>query len=432
VNQLKKPPVIEQGFQTVLMRFAPLAHDVLLMYSNVNRTIMNPSKRYLTTLTPLRGIAALLVVIFHSNLMAMPFLPPGYTSFVSGGWLWVDFFFILSGFILFYVYGKDFQQGIQRKSYWKYIGARFARVYPLHFVTLIWCSVCTIFVLSLSSGLHPFFKGIFDLKAIPASLVMLQSIHLFDMTPLNTPSWSLSTEWWVYMLFPFIVPLFLKVRTGGRLIVFGLIVSLYCFIRYILNPMGFTGEGNGPTINVSFDYGLLRCIAGFILGMLLYLLYESRFFFGLFKRDLTFLSISFLIILGLHFGLDEFLILLLFPLLILSASFNESGVKRFLDLPALQRLGDWSFSIYMVHVPLIFLLWIYQLKVNPALFGDFIKYVQRPQDYTTGVVVCFALVTFTLLVASLTYRYVEVPARNYLNQRISKKKEETPTLVETP
>ena len=122
-----------------------------------------PPKPYLTTLTPLRGIAALLVLIFHSNLMAIPFLPPGYTNLVSGGWIWVDFFFILSGFILFYVYGKDFHAGVGRSAYWKYMGARFARVYPLHFVTLIWCSIATIVIISLASGLDPFVASVFDL-----------------------------------------------------------------------------------------------------------------------------------------------------------------------------------------------------------------------------------------------------------------------------
>src|SRR5688572_11860825 len=184
---------------------------------------MNPSNRYLTTLTPLRGIAALFVVIFHSNLMAMAFMPPAYTSFISGGWLWVDFFFILSGFIIFYVYGKNFDESVKRSAWWKYIGARFSRVYPLHFLTLIWCAVCTIIINSLATSIDPFFAAIFDLNAIPASLVMLQSIHLFDMTPLNTPSWSLSTEWWVYVLFPFIVPLFLRLSSLGRLITFILI-----------------------------------------------------------------------------------------------------------------------------------------------------------------------------------------------------------------
>ena len=68
---------------------------------------MPHKKPYITTLTPLRGIAALLVLIYHSNLMVMQFHSSN-VNFMSG-WLWVDFFFVLSGFIIFYVYGQSFK-----------------------------------------------------------------------------------------------------------------------------------------------------------------------------------------------------------------------------------------------------------------------------------------------------------------------------------
>lgn len=390
-----------------------------------------PPKPYLTTLTPLRGIAALLVLIFHSNLMAIPFLPPGYTNLVSGGWIWVDFFFILSGFILFYVYGKDFHAGVGRSAYWKYMGARFARVYPLHFVTLIWCSLATIVIISLASGLDPFVASVFDLESIPASLVMLQSMHLFDMTPLNTPSWSLSTEWWMYMLFPFIVPVFQRLSSLGKVLVFILVATLYAIIRYVISPNVIPFEGAQPTINLTYDFGFLRCLAGFSLGMLLYVLYESKLGFQVLKRDVTFIIISLLILVGLHFGVDELIILSLFPFLILCASFNIGEVKKFLDRRPLQRLGDWSFSIYMVHIPIVFILYIIQVKKNPAHFADFMKMIQAPPDYTMGVIFCVLLVITTLIIASLTYRYVEVPARQYLNSRFSKTKNKASVAFET-
>ena len=86
----------------------------------------------------------------------------------------------------------------------------------------------------------------------------------------------------------------------------------------------------------------------------------------------------------------------------------------------------------MVHVPLIFLLYIFQLRKNPAQFADFMKLVQSPPDYATGVIVCIGLVIATLSIAALTYRYVEVPARNYLNQRFSKPKDKAPAVLEVP
>ncbi|HEY5822737.1 MAG TPA: acyltransferase family protein, partial [Cyclobacteriaceae bacterium] len=124
---------------------------------------------YLTTLTPLRGIAAILVVVFHSNLMLGAFIPTGYTHLIDDGWLWVDFFFVLSGFILAYVYTKDFSQSVKRSAYWKYMGSRFARVYPLHFFTLIICAGLAMIIRSKADGLDPFFADFFNPGAVPAS-----------------------------------------------------------------------------------------------------------------------------------------------------------------------------------------------------------------------------------------------------------------------
>ena len=67
---------------------------------------------YLSTLTPLRGIAALVVVVFHCNLFLGQVVDPKITLFVQNGWLWVDFFFVLSGFILAHVYGNYFREGV--------------------------------------------------------------------------------------------------------------------------------------------------------------------------------------------------------------------------------------------------------------------------------------------------------------------------------
>lgn len=89
-------------------------------------------KPYLTTLTPLRGISALLVVVFHSNLTFARMFPPNEAKFISNGWLWVDFFFILSGCILSYVYSESFKDSLNgdileicRSSFRPYIPVTF-------------------------------------------------------------------------------------------------------------------------------------------------------------------------------------------------------------------------------------------------------------------------------------------------------------------
>src|SRR5579862_2755251 len=95
-------------------------------------------RTYISTLTPLRGIAAVLVMLLHSHIFLYPLAAPWTGAFVTKGWIWVDFFFVLSGFILCYVYGDAFLDGFSKPAYLRYLRARFARVYPLHFITLFW------------------------------------------------------------------------------------------------------------------------------------------------------------------------------------------------------------------------------------------------------------------------------------------------------
>ena len=119
----------------------------------------------------------------------------------------------------------------------------------------------------------------------------------------------------------------------------------------------------------------------------------------------------------MHLGAEDILVIALFPFVILSAAYNDSTIKKILDLPILQRLGDWSFSIYMVHVPIIYLFWIYQTIRDPFKWSKFPPDGPSQPNYTMGLWMCFVIVALTLVVASLTYKYIEVPARNYLNRK---------------
>jgi len=382
-----------------------------------------PAKRpaYLTTLTPLRGIAALLVVIFHCNLMLMPFVPPGYTNLVSNGWLWVDFFFMLSGFIMCYVYGKYFTRRVTWAQYKKYIGARFARVYPLHFFTTIWALICIVAIINKASNLDPFFNVIFNPKALPACLLLIQSLHIYITPPLNTPSWSLSTEWWMYMIFPFMVPVFANLKKRGKLATLFLLILFYLFLRYIIGPMALSFGSPKPTLNLVSDFGLFRCLAGFLAGMLLFGFYRDKAGYAVLKSSWCFIAFFLAALLCMHFGAADIIILAFFPFILISAAYNSTQVKRLLDTTVLQRLGDWSFSIYMVHVPLIWMFTILAVNKNPAMFGDLVKLLSQKPDYQLGAMMCMVVVALTILIASLTYRFIEVPARNYLNDAFKTK-----------
>src|SRR4051794_13305380 len=97
---------------------------------------MQPTHKYLSNLTPLRGIAALWVVVFHFSEIVAKFVRLDVSLILTKGYLMVDLFFVLSGFIISYVYMRKMQTGILA-NFRNFIVARFARVYPLHFFTLI-------------------------------------------------------------------------------------------------------------------------------------------------------------------------------------------------------------------------------------------------------------------------------------------------------
>lgn len=379
----------------------------------------NKSRRYITTLTPLRGIAAILVVVFHSNLMLETFIPPGITGIVEEGWLWVDFFFILSGFIMMYVYGESFQTSIKWSGFIKYTGARFARVYPLNFITMLIALALAVYIRHIADGLDPFFDSMLNPWAAPASALFLQGMHLFDAAPLNTPSWSLSTEWWMYMIFPVLVPVFSNLKNRGKLILLSCIILGYYIVIYVISPMTMNFNGNF-TLNLVADFGFFRCAVGFMLGMWLHEIYKAKSGFKIFKKDTLFL-ISFLgIIMGMHFHIHSMFIIVLFCLTILTAAYNDGFMKRILDTKPLQLLGDWSFSIYMVHVLIIYVFWIIEIRNDPKLFSDFMALITREPDYSKGIIRLLILLPSTLILAAFTYKFIEIPSRNFLRNKFNR------------
>lgn len=376
---------------------------------------------YITTLTPLRGIAALLVVIFHSNLMLETFLPPGITGIVGQGWLWVDFFFILSGFIMLYVYGNSFEKAVNKSNFTKYFWARFARVYPLNLITLAVALILAIYIRSIADGLDPFFQAMLDPWAAPASLVFLQGMHLFDAAPLNTPSWSLSTEWWMYMIFPFLVPFFSTLKRNGIALILLVLVFAYLALIYLIGPI--SGPfGGSNTLNLVADFGFLRCMVGFVLGMWIHQLFKGNTGKSFFEKDFVFIFSFVAILVCMHFQVHEMITLIFFCTTILSATYNHGEIKKFLDTKPLQRLGDWSFSIYMTHVLIIYVFWIVEIREDPKYFADIRALFTKAPDYTQGLISLLILVTTTMIISWLTYKFVEIPSREYLKKKLVNKK----------
>jgi peptidoglycan/LPS O-acetylase OafA/YrhL len=387
--------------------------------------IMNTNK-YLSNLTPLRGIAALLTVLFHVDLVLSSFgggLLDGKTSSVlSRMYLMVDFFFILSGFIMCYVYAKNFEGPVKAPDFKKFTIARFARVYPLHLFTLLLTTLFLFLLHQWGASVTPILDAENSGYSFVTNLFLLHSMNLHKWFTFNHASWSISTEWWMYMLFPFLVSPFMKLSRSGRAVIFTLCILGYLVIGYILVPLVTIPDSisflkiHSFSLNVAYQFGFFRCMFGFVIGMLVYFGYKADWGKLFFSSGYTFLVLISGLAICMHFAVPDVFTVLFFPGIILAAAYGNQHLNTTLASKPLQRLGDWSFSIYLIHQP--FLYEGATLLGNPGKTGITLPKMSLLNSW----LMCLLFVVFILFVSYLTYRFIEVPARNFINGKWGKKK----------
>lgn len=385
--------------------------------------------KYLNNLTPMRGIAALLTVIFHVDLMigngGDMLVKRSYSMLLSRMYLMVDFFFILSGFIMFYVYGKMFSSNVNKESFKKFTIARFARVYPLHFFTLGYCIV--LFFISERMGIpkNPVLQTENNFFSIFTNTLLLHSMNFHNWFSWNHASWSISVEWWAYMLFPFLVAPISKMNSSKKAIIAIICFMGYLAITFLIIPIVTVPkeipfvkvDPSQLSINVAYQYGYIRCLCGFILGMIVYQAYNAKWLLNFIGNGYILIVLTSIAFISMHFNLPDFVTIIPFPFILLCGAYGSSGIDKFFANKFLQRLGDWSFSIYLVHQPLLFTIGSIMSYLNPM---DPNKPVSGPPpkpEMLTGWVICIAFLILTLAISFVTYQYIEVPARNRINRR---------------
>src|SRR5947209_1332724 len=169
------------------------------------------SAEQLASLTPLRGIAALWVVLFHFCWYFPAIHPERYTGAVYKGYLAVDLFFVLSGFVITHVYKEGFAQRVTAWRYRDFLKARVARIYPLHIAVLLLFVATAIAeraaTYALKGSVEPIpLMGERSLGGLLANLVMLHGLWARELS-WNDPSWSISLEFLAYLLFPLLFPM---------------------------------------------------------------------------------------------------------------------------------------------------------------------------------------------------------------------------------
>lgn len=358
-----------------------------------------------------------MVVLFHFH----PNTHFAGNALVRHSYLFVDFFFVLSGFVIFEAYSTKLQQGF---GVFRFIGLRLGRLYPLH-VSVLLCfllyEVAWALVLSdFSLNPRPAFTGSFSPAHFLSSLFLTGS---FVLNGWNFPSWSISAEFWTYLIFA------------------AAIVSIKHYVKstvVVLSLFGFlVSIAVGETIGDETIF-LPRCIYGFGLGALLSLaksnLIMSRPMATTFE---TLIAISCVVL--IYYGGSNrvsFAAPVIFALTVWLFAQERGLLSRLLLTAGPKALGRMSYSIYMVQilvivitancVTLIEYFWHRRLTVDVTVEDASVHKLIGTTQFM-GDAAYLGQLAIVILVASIFFRFVERPFRDFSRQLLVPKHLE-PTL----
>lgn len=375
-------------------------------------------KPYLYNLSSLRGIAAILVATLHFHFFLGGIVPYKEGDLISKLYLMVDLFFILSGFIMCYVYEDVFDEGVKNKNYKNFLLARFARIYPLHVLALL--AEILLFIAYLCVGkfelLSDWNQHLYRLDAIPVQLLFLETIGIFDFATWNMPAWSLSAEWWAYMIFPFLFILFKKI--GYKKWIFGLllVISLWFFIELVLAPLQpfltYPPNPNKMDLDVNWHWGTLRGIVGFIAGMVVWQIYKFNTFKIVFSKSGVFVVLLLLSGLSMYLSWYDTITVFLFMMIILSSAYGNQFIDKLFSFKLLRKLGDWSFSIYIWHMVIINIVSFYFMLDRDEKVNGILRPINEDLWETRMAFAVFIL--SIVFIGFLSYKYIENPTRKWL------------------
>ena len=347
----------------------------------------------LNNLTGLRFYAAMWVFLYHFSVYV-----GGLENILfQKGYLGVDVFFVLSGFILTFAYYKSFfLEAMTIKKYYHFLVKRWAKIYPLHLLTFLMISVL------LYVGKYLFHQNDLVIRKdhIVSNLFMSHAWDINDALSWNTHSWSLSDEWFAY-LFLFVGSVFL-VRTNkiwGRVVLAG--ITFFFVLKWLI-----VEDFN---LNNYTYKGLERIIPEFFLGISIGLL---RFDFQISKKTASFIFVccvvTFLTLAFTNYKVDA-LCMIVFGGVIYSLSF-PTYFDVFFNSKTLVYLGNISFAFYMFQLIAFY------------LFKPFQNYIVQAglSYYVSTPVALLFLFLLNFLMASLTFKYFEEPMRILLVKKMIK------------
>ncbi len=382
--------------------------------SSISSSAFTDTKAHYALLDGLRGVAALMVIWYHV-FEGYAFAGGGLIETLNHGYLAVDFFFILSGFVIGYAYDDRWKKSLTVKDFFK---RRLIRLHPMVIMGAVLGAITFCIQGSvqwdgtnvpLSMILLSFLCLLFFIPAIPGAGYEVRGNG--EMFPLNGPCWSLFFEYIGNILYA----LFIHRLSNKALAILTALLGIALASFAMLDISGYGSIGVGWTLDgVNFIGGSLRMLFPFSMGMLL-----SRNFKPVKVRGAFWIcSIALTAIFAVPYiegaepicanGIYEsFCILIVFPALVwLGASGTTTDQK---STRICKFLGDISYPVYVVHYPFMYL--FYAWLIEEQLFT---------LEQTWPVVLC--VYAGNILVAYLCLKLYDEPVRKYLAKRFLNKR----------
>jgi peptidoglycan/LPS O-acetylase OafA/YrhL len=374
-----------------------------------------------------RALPPLLLVLYHYSEGHGYQLWRPFDLLACKGYLWVEFFFALSGFILIHVYTSRAAGISTGAGYLDFLRTRLARLYPLHLTTLL----IMLFMIALfdwlaaqggyksiyeGPGYHPYATA----GSFVANLFLVQAWHTVPALSWNGVAWFVSVEFFLCLIFP----VFLWISRGALwrapvLIVAGF-VSLWLM-----------AQNSGHGLDITFDFGIVRGMADFSIGVGLSMLYRRTAERARSWPEWTFTASQVLALLlfvvaiydtGWSHDRGDFWVVPAMVLIIATLAFDRGAVARVFASRPLLLLGEWSFAIYMGQTTWLQFLRFAQERLYPNLVA---APGVEPTELQTLVhrIEPAVLVIICIAWGYLLYLAVEKPASDRLRRLFAGTKE---------
>ena len=381
---------------------------------NISASAFADSKPHYELLDGLRGVAALVVILYHI-FEGYAFASNGTIDTLNHGYLAVDFFFILSGFVIGYAYDDRWGKGLTMKNFFK---RRLIRLHPM----VIMGAVLGAITFCIQGSVQ------WDGTHIAISMVMLSLLCTMffipampgvgyevrgngEMFPLNGPCWSLFFEYIGNILYA----LFIRRLSNKALAVLVAVLGVALTLFAVLDISGYGNIGVGWTLDgVNFIGGTLRMLFPFSMGMLL-----SRNFKPVKLKGAFWICTIIMIALFavpylegakpfcVNGAYEVFCVIVAFPILVWLGASGTTTDKK--STVICKFLGDISYPVYVVHYPIMYLFYAWLIKNQLYTLGE-----------TWQVALC--VYALSIVLAYLCLKLYDEPVRKWLTKKFLAKK----------